>query len=191
MSYYKKIVCRKKLIRFWVFFGNNAKNIFRINFHTLNFMYDKSYFAAFRNLTLNLKNIIPIFLNNIKNKGNFLFISTKFFYCQSIYKNYFFSIVKKLLEIKSGIFTNFSVSNFKFFEKLNFKLNPDFVLFFSLKNNKNFLLESKKKNIPTIAILTPKCSSFLIEYPLIVNNLFFYIIYFFHKFFFKLILLHK
>ena len=111
MYYYKKIICRKKLIRFWVFFGNNSKNIFRINFHSLNFLYEKAYFVAFRNLTLNLKNIVPIFINNVKKNGNFLFISTNFFYCQSIYKNYFFSVVKKLLEIKSGIFTNFSVSN--------------------------------------------------------------------------------
>ena len=191
MHYYKKIIYRKKLIRFWVFFGNNSKNIFRINFHSLNFLYEKSYFVDFRNLTLNLKNIIPIFINNVKKNGNFLFISTKFFYCQSIYKNYFFSVVKKLLEIKSGIFTNFSVSNFKFFEKLNFKLNPDFILFFSLKNNKFFLLESKKKNITVISILNPKCSSFLIEYPIFVNSVYFYIVYFFHKFFFKLILLNK
>jgi hypothetical protein len=31
----------------------------------------------------------------------------------------------------------------------------------------------------------------LIEYPLFVNNIYFYIIYFFNKFFFKLILLNK
>lgn len=191
MLYLKKIIYRKKLIRFWVFFGNNSKNIFKINFLSLNFLYGKSYFVDFRNLLLNLKNTIPIFMNSVKNKGNFLFISTNFFYCQSIYKNYFFSIIKKLLEIKSGIFTNFSVSNYRFFKNLNFKLNPDFILFFSLKNNKYFLLESKKKNIPIIAILNPKYNSFLIEYPLFVNNIYFYIIFFFHKFFFKLILLNK
>ena len=191
MFYYKKLVNRKKLIKFWVFFGSNYKNIFKSNFQNLNILYTNSYFLDIKKLILNLKNIFPIFINTTKYKGNLLFVSTKFLYHQTIYKNHYFAILKKLTHIKSGIFTNFSVSSYKLFKELDFKSNPSLAIFFSLKNNNTLLMESKKKNIPIISLLTPNTNSYLIEYPLFINSLYFYTIFFFHKFFFKIILLNK
>ena len=191
MFYYKKLVNRKKLIKFWVFFGNNYKNIFKSNFQNINILYTNYYFLDIKKLVLSLKNILPIFINMVKCKGNLLFVSTKFLYHQTIYKNHYFSIIKKLINVKSGIFTNFSVSSYKSFKQLDFKLNPSLAIFFSLKNNNTLLMESKKKNIPIIGLLTPNINSYLIEYPLFINSLYFYTIFFFHKFFFKIILLNK
>ena len=133
--YYTNLINRKKLIKFWIFFGNNYKNIYKNNYQTLNILYKNHCFLNFKILILNLKIILPLLINSIKYKGNLLFVSTKFLYCQTIYKNYYFSIIKKLINTKSGIFTNFSVSSYKFFQKLNFKINPCFIFFFSLKNN--------------------------------------------------------
>lgn len=190
--YYKKLIRYKKLIKFWIFFGNNFKNIFKINFETLNILYNKNCFLDFQTLILNIKIIFPLFLNIFKSKGTILFISTKFFYYQTIFKKYYFSIIKKLLNVKSiGIFTNFSVLSHRIFKNLDFKFNPSVIFFFYLKKNIFLLIESKKKNIPTISLLTADLNSSLIEYPLFVNSLYFYTIYFFNKFFFKLIFLNK
>lgn len=189
--YYKKLIQRKKLIRFWIFVGNNINRVFHINYQFLNILYNKYCFVHFKTLLVGIKNILSVFINILKSNNNLLFISTKFLYCQSIYKDFYFPIIKKIIYFKAGIFTNFSVTNFKTFKMLDFYFNPCLIIFFYLKKNILLLLESKKKKIPTVSLLPLQINSLYIDYPLFINSSYFYIIFFFSKFFFKLLFLIK
>lgn len=190
-AYYKKLVQHKKLIKFFVFFGQNIKSIFKVNYEFLSILYNKKCFLNMNKLLSCIKKIFPLFLNISKKNSNLLFISTHFLYSQTIYNKYYFHIIKELLNKKLGVFTNFSIIGYDFFKKLNFKYNPCFLIFLELKQDISLLVESKKKNIPTIALVNIDLNSCLIDYPLCVNSSYFYTIYFFSKFLFKLILLNK
>jgi ribosomal protein S2 len=189
--YYKKLVQHKKLIPFWIFFGSNSRNIFKINYQFLDVLYNKGCFIDFKILISCIKKIFPLFLNISKIGGSILFISTKFLYCQTVHNNYYFNIIKELINKKLGIFTNFSILGYTSFKKFNFHYNPSFIVFLYLKNNTSLLIESKKKNIPTISLINSDFNSSLIEYPLCINSSYFYTTYFFSKFLFKLVLLNK
>jgi ribosomal protein S2 len=123
--------------------------------------------------------------------SNLLFIGSKFVYSQTIYKKFFFSVIKRFINIKSGIFTNFFVTSYKLIDKLNFDSNPSCIFFFNLRRNNLILLESKKENIPSIGIASSNLNVSLLDYPIFVNSLYFYSTFFLSKFFFKLILLNK
>ena len=60
----------------------------------------------------------------------------------------------------------------------------------SFEGTKQLLVESKKKSIPSIGLITAYDNSNLIEYPIFVNRFFFHSVYFFVHLFFKLIVLN-
>jgi len=179
--YYKKLINRTKLVKFWIFSGIDNKYIIKTNYQFIYILYNKNCFLDFKSLLLHIKNILPFFLNLKKLNTTILFVSNNFIYSQSIYNFFFLPIIKKLMISNSGIFTNFSVTSIKSFKTLDFYFNPSLIINFYL--NKNLLLESKKKNIPLIGLLPMNVNTYLIDYPLPINSIFFYTIYFFSKFF--------
>jgi len=133
-----------------------------------------------------------LFLNLLKLNSNILFVLSNFFYCQTIYQNFYFSIIKKFQNnIKKGIFSNFSITNLKIIDFLDFYFNPSILIFFYLNENQLLLYESKKKKIPNISLLAKNQSLKMVDYPLYININHFYPIFFFSKFFFKLVLTNK
>lgn len=133
-----------------------------------------------------------MFLNLLKLNSNILFVLSNFFYCQTIYQNFYFSIIKKFQNnIKKGIFSNFSITNLKIIDFLDFYFNPSILIFFYLNENQLLLYESKKKKIPNISLLAKNQSLKMVDYPLYININHFYPIFFFSKFFFKLVLTNK
>jgi len=192
MYYYQTLIKKKKLIKFWIFFGFNFKKIFKINYEFLNVIYNKNSFLNFKKLIYAIKKILPLFLNLLKLNSNILFVLSNFFYCQTIYQNFYFSIIKKFQNnIKKGIFSNFSITNLKIIDFLDFYFNPSILIFFYLNENQLLLYESKKKKIPNISLLAKNQSLKMVDYPLYININHFYPIFFFSKFFFKLVLTNK
>ena len=81
--YYKKLINRYNLIKFWIFFGNNFNMVFKINFKNLNCIYKCNYFLDFRYIFLNIKKIVPLIINTSKKQKNFLFLFNKSLYSQT------------------------------------------------------------------------------------------------------------
>merc|ERR1711935_467698 len=78
----------------------------------------------------------------------------------------------------------------KDFYILNCKLNVNICIFF-YNGNKKLILEVKKKNIPIIGLIPIKSNRLLIDYPIIINSLYFHSVFLFSKVLFKLIFLTK
>jgi ribosomal protein S2 len=188
---YKKLIHRKKLIQFWIFYSGSLKSTFKINYQFLTLFYNDGCFLDFKNLSFYIKKLLPLFLDSMKNKEQFLFVATTGIYSKNIISNSYLSFVKNLNRSKSGLFTNFSAINFQVFTKFKLKLNPSVLILFYF-NEPNFLIfEAKKKKIPLVGLINTQTNSNLLDYPITINPVFFYNIYFFSKFFFKLILKYK
>lgn len=186
----KKIISRKKLIKFWLFYSGNLKKIFKTNYQYLTVFYNKSCFLNLKNLSFSIKKLLPLFLDIVKNKEQFLFSSTSGLYSKSMTSNKYSSFVRDLnFPNKGGSFTNFASISFQLFTKSKF--NPSVLILFYF-NDPNFLVfEAKKKKIPLIGLVQSKNNSKLLEYPIFINGAFFFNVYFFSKLFFKLILNYK
>jgi ribosomal protein S2 len=189
--YYNKLILRKRLVQFWIFLGNNYRNIFKINYQLFNIIYNKYCVINYKNLILNFKQILPMFINISQLDGNILFVSSKFLYCQTIYNKFYYSLIKKFIYTKIGIFTNFCNNNYQWSKLLDCYFNPSCIIVFNLQNNNLLILEAKKKNIPIIGVVQLNSNICLVDYPISINCLYFYAIYFISKLFFKLILLNK
>ena len=133
MYYYQTLIKKKKLIKFWIFFGFNFKKIFKINYEFLNVIYNKNSFLNFKKLIYAIKKILPLFLNLLKLNSNFYICSSSNFLEQIIINGllYFFdfkllkkisrktlfgspaTIIIGLLSIKSQVFFNFIEINFR------------------------------------------------------------------------------
>lgn len=188
---YKYLIKKKKLIKFWIYLGKNINTIFSSNYQFLNILYNKNCFLNFSLLLLQIKNIVPLFFNITQLNSNLLFLGSKFFYMQTIYNEFCFSIIKNVISTKPGVFTNFSITNSNNFFFLDFYFNPCIIIMCQTISSLTILIESKKKQIPIIGIVNLNSNTNLIDYPLITNTIYFYTIFFFSKFFFKLILLIK
>lgn len=188
--YYKKIISRKKLIKFWLFYSGDLKNTFKTNYQFLTVFYNKGSFLDFKNLSFSIKKLLPLFLDIVKNKEQFLFSSTSGLYSKSMTSNTYTSFVRDLnTPNKGGLFTNFASISFQLFTK--FKFNPSILILFYFNDPDFLIFEAKKKKIPLIGLIQSKNNSKLLEYPIIMNGAFFFNIYFFSKLLFKLILSYK
>ena len=185
---YKKILFRKKLIKFWIFYSGNLKNTFKINYQFLTVFYNNGCFLDFKKLSFSIKKLLPLFLDMVKNKQDFIFVATEGIYSKSIISNSYLSFVRDLTTIKSGLFTNFSSINFHLITKFKIKSNPVALILFHFKNPAFLVFEAKKKKIMLIGLINSQINSKLVDYPIMINPIFFYNIYFFSKFFFNLIL---
>jgi len=180
-----KLIKKNKLKIFWSFSGNDLNHIFPLNYKFIFCFYKFFFLIDFTLLILIIKKIFPIFLSIALNKGKFLFVGTKYVYSQSICKN---SFISKLENLDAGILTNFSVKGFNHFENLKLYKNVSIILFFYILKNDYLLLESKRKDIPTIGLVNSFTNISLIDYPIFLNSSYFYNTYIFSRFFFKYIL---
>lgn len=178
--YSNKLIQHYKLIKFWTFFGNNFKMIFKTNFKDLNSFYNLNCFLEFKYFFLNFKKIIPLLINLSKINNNLLFIFNKSLYSQTfLSKSY--SNIKNINNQKLGLFTNFSTISCNNLVCLDIKKIPCFLISFFLNTNNMLLLEGKKKKIPSIGLITPTLNSHLVDYPIFFNSYTFYSIFFFNK----------
>lgn len=136
-------------------------------------------------LIFSIKRLIPIIVSSITPKNDFLFIGTKFLYSKSVSTSSF--LTNQLVTRNPGIFSNFSITSFYTVNKVATKSLPKIIFFFYLKKSDFVLKEAKVKNIPVIALLNSKRNSKLIDYPIMVDSSYYYTIYFFSLFFFRLL----
>jgi hypothetical protein len=153
--------------------------------------YNNGCFLDFKNLSFSIKKILPLFLDTIKNKERFLFVATAGIYSTSIISNSYLSFIQDLNRTKAGLFSNFSSISFQLFTKQNFIFNPSVLILFYFNDSDFLVFEAKKKKIPLIGLTNSQINSKLLDYPIIINSSCFYNIYFFTKFFFKLVLSYK
>jgi ribosomal protein S2 len=125
--------------------------------------------------------------STVDNKATVLFVGTKCFYSQSFYslKSKF---VSKLIEGKIGTFTNFMIEGFNLFDNTKLKTSPALIFFFNVSINDFLLLESKKKNIPSVGLVNASNNRSFIDYPIFFNSFYFHTVYFFSRLIFKYVL---
>lgn len=186
-KYYAKLLKKKTLLNFWTFSGTELKSVFLLNYKFIFCFYKKNVFFDYSHCVSVVRSIFPILHSTVDNKAKVLFVGTNCFYSQSFFlsKNKFIS---NLIEGKMGIFTNFVNEGFKFFLSSKLKKNPSLVFFFTVSINDFLLLESKKKNIPNIALTNTSNNCNLIDYPIFLNSFYFHNVYFFSRLVFKYIL---
>jgi ribosomal protein S2 len=118
-------------------------------------------------------------------KNDFLFIGTRFLYSKIVSNSSF--LAHQLILRNPGIFSNFSITSFYTVNKISIKSLPKIIFFFYLKENDYLLKEAKLKSIPTIALISSKTNSRLIDYPVKINSSYYCSLYFFSLFFFRLL----
>jgi ribosomal protein S2 len=136
-------------------------------------------------LIFSIKRLIPVIVSIVKTKKDFLFIGTKFLYSKTVSISSF--LTHELVTRNPGIFSNFSITSFYTINKIAITTLPKVLFFFYLKKNDFVLKESKVKGIPVIALISSKQNSKLIDYPIMVDSSYYYTIYFFSLFFFRLL----
>lgn len=186
-KYYSKLIKKTKLLNFWTFSGTELKSVFLINYKFIFCFYKKNLFFDYTNCVSVVKNILPILHSTINNKANVLFVGTKCFYAQ-IFLSLKSKNISQLIEGKIGTFTNFIIEGFKFFNGTKLKKNPSLIFFFNISINDFLIVESKKKSIPSIALVNVSNNSSLIDYPIFLNSFYFHNVYFFSRLVFKYIL---
>ena len=189
--YLKKLIKHKKLIKFWIFFNGFLQCTFKFNYLFLNNIHNNSCFIDLKLLVVFVKKLLPLFFNISKSEGNFLFVATRFLYAKSVFKNIYSVYGKELICSKPGVLSNFMITKHQSFSKLTFKKMPAILIFFTFLENNYILKEGKKKNIPTVGLIPSKENSILVDYPLCINSIYFYSIYFFSKLLFKIISIER
>ena len=158
--------------------------MFPINYKFIFCFYKNKIFFDFNTCISNLKKIFPLFNSIFYNNGKFLFIGTSYIYSNSIYKT---NSIAELNNRNMGVLTKFSLCGYKCFNSLLLNKKPAIVLFFHTMENYFLVMESKKKNLPTVGLINRYTNSCLIDYPIFLNSFYFYNIYIFSRFFFKYI----
>jgi ribosomal protein S2 len=186
-NYYGKLIKKTKLLNFLSFSGTQLKNAFFFNYKFLFCFYKKRLFFEYNQCISVVKSIFPLLHSTVDNQSNVLFVATKCVYAQSFFllKS---KVVSKLVESNTATFTNFVNEGFKFFESTKLKKNACIIIFFNLSINDFLLIESKKKNIPSIGLVNANNNVGLIDYPIFLNSFYFYNVYFFSRLVFKYIL---
>ena len=180
-NYYSKLISRNKLKKFWSFLGGDSKKVFPINYKFVWCFYKNKIFFDFNICMQGLKKIFPVFNSIFSNNGDFLFVGTAYVYSSSIYNVNFVT----QLTNGGGFLTNLLLYGYSSFNLLSVNKIPSIMLFFNTFENYFAVLEAKKKNVPTIALIHSSFNSFLIDYPILLNPFYFYNIYIFSRFFFK------
>lgn len=183
--YYQKLISRTLLLNFWVFSGSDIKAVFQNNYRLLSLVYNQQSVVDFDNLIFGIKKVLPVFNYLCGTLANILFVSSNYMYTQTITTENKHSLGKALSEWKVGILSNFSLQGFHLFKNLQVASLPSIVFFLNFQNNSLLLLESKKKNLPTIGLVDETSNSHLIDYSINLSPLYFYNVYFFSKFFFR------
>ena len=158
--------------------------MFPINYKFIFCFYKNKFFFDFNVCIANLKKIFPLFNSIFYTSGKFLFIGTSYVYSNSIHK---INSIAELNDKKVGILTNFSLCGYKNVNSISLSKIPAVIFFFHTIENYFLILESKKKNLPTIGLINSDTNSYLIDYPIFLNSFYFYNIYIFSRFFFKYI----
>lgn len=184
-KYYKKLISRTTLLNFWVFSGNDIKTVFQKNFKLLNLVYNQKAILDFDSLILGIKKVLPIFKYLCGTGINILFVSSNYIYTQTVHADNSCNLGKQLSEWKVGILSNFSLQGFRLFKHLQLSSPPSAMVFLNFQENDLLLLESKKKNLPSIGLVDDNFNSYLMDYPICLSPLYFYNVYFFSKFFFR------
>ena len=94
--YYKKLLKRNKLIKFWIFFGGNYS--YKLNYKFLTIFYNNSYYFNIKYLFDSIKKVLPIFLNNSSVKSKFLCFNKQNFFLKFFY--YLGWYIRILLSLK-------------------------------------------------------------------------------------------
>lgn len=186
-KYYDKLIKKTKLLNFWTFSGTELKSVFLLNYKFIFCFYKKNVFFEYTNCVSSIKKIFPILHSTINNKSNILFVGTKCFYAQ-FFLSLKSKLISQLIEGKIGTFTNFIIEGFKFFNGTKLKKNPSLIIFFNISINDFLLVEAKKKNIPSVGLVSASNNSGLIDYPIFLNSFYFHNVYFFSRLVFKYIL---
>ena len=184
---YKKLVKRKKLVRFWLFFMGGVKKIFKMNFIYLDVIYGDNGIGSFSYINRAFKKVLSFFLSVQNRNSNYLFISSQLF-IKSININDYVVVTKKIVGIWPGIFSNFFITNSYVFNKLDFKVNPTVIVSNDYRSHTCLVEETRLKKIPIIALVSSKINTSFIEYPIVVNSIHFFTMYFFTRIFFKIML---
>jgi ribosomal protein S2 len=93
-----------------------------------------------------------------------------------------------LIDGKVGTFTNYMLEGFNFFNSTKLKTPPALIFFFNVSINDFLIIESKKKNIPSVALVNASNNQSFIDYPIFFNSFYFHTVYFFSRLVFKYIL---
>jgi ribosomal protein S2 len=186
-NYYDKLIKKTKLLNFWTFSGTELKSVFILNYKFIFCFYKKNLFFEYTQCVSVVKNIFPVLHSSINNKANILFVGTKYFYIQ-VFSSLKSKVVSQLIEGKIGTFTNFIIDGFKSFSSTKLKKNASLIFFLNVSINDFLLVESKKKNIPSIALINASNNSNLIDFPVFLNSFYFHNVYFFSRLVFKYIL---
>jgi len=117
MFFNKKLIQRKKLIKFCFLFCGGFNKAFKVNFLFCNVIYKKKCISNYKFLDLSIRRIFPLFFNIMQRKGNFLFSATKSLYGKTFNTNKYNMFAKKLFTKKQGLFFNFGVPCTKISEK--------------------------------------------------------------------------
>jgi ribosomal protein S2 len=183
--YYKLLIKRNKLIKYWILFGGNVVSKSNYFFYLL-----CEHFGCFVNikkLTVVLRQIFLFFYIWLKQKkiNKIIFIATRSLYTKIFY-NKKYTKVKNLIKWKSGGFTNFKKLGLRVFNT-HFKKLPTIIVFLRVLENIPILKEAKNKNLVTIGLTESHISANIIDYPIFINGSYFYTVCFFTKVLFYII----
>jgi hypothetical protein len=180
--YYKKLLMRKKLVKYWLFFNGSLGRVFKSSYMFFGITNKNSCFLNLSFLIGGIKKLTPLFLMLSKTGGNVCFVTVDYMYGMVVATSMF---TKQLIFAREGVFTNFAARSYALFHSLDFLLNPAVVIFLNQKRTCGLLYETRIKNIPTVALVVPGFNIGFVEYPIFVNSVYFYTVYFFTRFFYK------
>lgn len=186
-SYYTLLFSRKKFINLYSFSNDALKKVFPSNYKFIFCFYKCNIFINFNKLIFTVKKLIPLFFTVVANRGKCLFIGNKHLYFQTICQINTNNDLK-LNNLRIGTFSNFFLINDSLFKNLISQKKISIIFFLNCVENKLFLIEAKKKNIPIIGLVTKNIDNYLVDFPMMLNSYYFYNLYIFNQFFFKLIL---
>jgi hypothetical protein len=173
-------VFRKKIVIYWLFFGESVDKMFKVNFSFLSLIYKQKCFSSFNLLILSLKRIVPLFFMNLLRK-EIVFVVTQAIFSKVFSESHFYSFIKKIFVKKQDSLNGVIEKNKK----------KVAVVFLRWADNDFLLLESKRKNLPIIALVGSDNNSSMIDYPIFVNNKYFHTEYFFLVLFSKMLFLGR
>ena len=141
----------------------------------------------FSNFILIVKTILPILFSIIDNKGKILFIGSKQIYLQTATEKKS-TLISYLEKINIGTFSNLTIKGSWLVHHLKLKTSPSLAIFFNILSTDFLVAEIKKKEIPIVGFIGSSINHSFVDYPILLNSLFFYNIYLFSRFFFRQII---
>ena len=183
MFNYNNLIRYKKLQNYWLLFSGGIKVLFKVNFSVIKVVYKDFLFLTVEILVTTIKKLLPLFFMVPKSGGNFLFVGSNSVFSKKICKKKYKIYLTSLAHRSPGIFSNFPMLCYDIFTNWHFKKKMDLFVFYSYFGTNCLLEESKLKKKIVIALVTPSQNSSLIEYPVIVNTIYFHTVFFLLSFF--------